>query len=139
MERVRAPDGREWELHAFRFRLPPWRQNSYSPEFDLSIVSVFEYLVLLPIAVVVVPIAVFVAELPISLVRGVFGRGRWIEAVCWYPQTMRIVWRVDDRRKLRASFERLRGQLAQGYTGLEFEGARIVERTPPAMPGDQWW
>jgi hypothetical protein len=134
VKRVKSPDGREWEVRASRIRLPPWRDNGFDP-WDYArgpLDGLFAFLVLLPVFMVVVPLAVFVAELPIALVRGLFGSYGWIEAVTWHPQTMKITWRIDDRRDLREIFDRIAARLAEGYEGMEFEGACIVGMTPPA-------
>jgi hypothetical protein len=90
------------------------------------------FVILLPVFMVIVPLATFVTELPVALARGLFGSHAWVEAVSWYPQTMRIAWRIDDRRNLSEAYERILVQLPQGYDGLQFEGAQIVEMTPPA-------
>jgi len=124
VERVRAPDGREWELRTGRFRLPRWRKNPYerlgaAPALDdLWIASDF------------VPLGQFAVELPLALARGVVDRGGWIEAVCRYPDA-RITWRVTNRRELRASLERIGEQLARGYDSLELDGVEIAAVTPP--------
>lgn len=133
MDRVKSPDGREWEVRASRFRLPEWRQFDFDPWLPESILgSLIGLLILAPLFLVIVPLAVVVAELPIALVRGLRASHGWIEAVSWYPQTLKISWRIDDRRNLEAAFDRITRQLAQGYEGLEFEGAEIVAMTPPA-------
>jgi hypothetical protein len=90
------------------------------------------FLVLLPLFVVIVPVIRFAVELPFALVRGLLSSHGWIEAVCWWPQTLRITWRIDDRRKLGDAFARITSALARGYEGRECEGVRIVAMTPPA-------
>jgi hypothetical protein len=138
MRRVQSPDGREWEVRDSRFRLPVWRQNDFDPwDHTVGVLdAVVAFVILLPIFVVIVPLAVFAAELPVSLARGLFGSHGWVEAVSWYPQTMRITWRVDDRRNLASVYERIVEHLSQGYDGLRFEGVRIVDMTPPAGLAD---
>jgi hypothetical protein len=89
-------------------------------------------LVLAPVVFLILPLRVFLAELPLAVGRSLFSRTRSIEAVCRYPQEMRITWRVDDPRQLDAGFERIVERLAQGYDGLELEGTRIVDMTRPA-------
>lgn len=138
MRRVKSPDGREWEVRASRLRLPPWRENDFDPwNYTTGVLDgLFAFLVLLPVFMVIVPLATWIAELPVALVRGVFARNGWVEAVTTYPEAIKITWRVDDRTHLAATFERIAQTLAQGYDGLTFEGVAIVAMTPPAGLSD---
>lgn len=133
MKRVKSPDGLEWEVRAVRFRLPAWRQNDFDPwDYTTGVLDgLLAFLVLLPFFMIILPFATFVAELPIAVARGLFTSPRWVEAVTWYPQTIRITWRIADRRKLAEAYDRILQQLVRGYDQLEVEGAKIVEMTEP--------
>jgi hypothetical protein len=138
VKRVTSPDGREWEVRASRFRLPPWRQNNFDPwNYTTGILDgLFAFLILLPFFLIIVPVAAFLAEFPVAVARGLFSADGWIEAVCWYPQTLRIRWHIEDRHRLGESVDHVTQQLARGYDGLTFGGAEIVEITPPAGLND---
>jgi hypothetical protein len=124
LQRVRSPDGKDWELRATRFRLPRWEGSVSEPRGAAPTLDV------LWAVAGAVPGVLFVFDVLIALLRGIFDRGRWIEAVCWYPKT-RITWRVADRRQLWGSFVRIQDRLGRGSGDLEFEGVRIAAITPP--------
>lgn len=138
-ESVKSADGREWDVRASRFRLPPWRENGFDPWNHTTGVldGLFSFLVLLPVFMVIVPLATWIAELPVAFVRGAVSREGWIEAVTTYPQEIKIIWRVADRRHLPESFERVTQALAQGYDAPTFDGVAIVAMTPPAALQDR--
>ncbi len=114
-------------------RLPCWRQSSYDA-WDTTtgvIDGAFSFLVLVPFFLIVVPLATFVAELPVAFVRGLLSPDGWIEATTWYPSRVTIVWRVSDRRTLPEFLATITDRLARGYDELEFEGVELVEMTEP--------
>jgi hypothetical protein len=138
---VKSPDGLEWEVSATNFRAPRWRENSYDPwrddyNMDPFLWKVFATVVVLPIMIVVVPALLFVFEYPVAIVRGLFTKVGWVEAVSWYPNETRITWRVAERRLLEIAQRDIANALTRGYDGLQFEEAKIVAVTRPAALND---
>ena len=123
-----------------RFAIPssPWRENNFNPwNYATGVLDgLFAFLILLPFFLIIVPAAVFIAEFPVALARGLFSGDSWIAGVSWYPQTLRITWHVEDRHRLGECIDRITQQLVGGYDGLTFSAAEIVEMTPPAGLND---
>jgi hypothetical protein len=129
MMRARSPDGREWELRSYRFRMPPWRDQDLGDEWDGTLVGGGIYAVETLFGSVIAPLAIGLVELPVTLVRAPFTRTRWIEAVCRDPAEIRILWRSSRAHVEQAKTE-IASQLELGYT-LDPTGAELVDMTPP--------
>lgn len=131
MERVTSPDGREWEVRAYRVRLPPLRDfGGDDPDPILGA----ETLVLGAAWAVVELIAALVVgllELPVAIARGLFGTSRWVEAACFWPSEIRITWRTVRGRERAVAAEVARN-LRAGYEDVTPNGAELVAMTPPA-------
>jgi hypothetical protein len=120
---VRSPDGREWEISTHRLRLPPWRQpghDTWEDPFDGLLLT----LAALPI---------FVAELPVALVRAAFTRTRYVDAWCRWPAEIRITWRTT-RQQVAAVADHVERELVRGYANLDPPHAeRITMTKPPGL------
>lgn len=87
--RVTGPDRRDWEIYAFRFRLPPRRRRGVRGA------------------------ASFLARLPSAAVRALRTDEWTVEAVTWQPHRTSYAWRTtgEFRGHVLAQVE---GQLARG-------------------------
>ena len=63
--RVTSPDGREWQVRAFRVRLPPWRQIDLGTDLgggEYDLFSIALALIALPFTLVLIPLALAILE-----------------------------------------------------------------------------
>ena len=123
-----------------RLRWPPWR--SFGPRLidDLDDSGFFfplGMLLLLPIAALtlfVLPLLVFVAEAPFAVGRALRSDARRVEAVCWWPNEIRLEWETTSQHA-RAVAEQVTRQLEQGYEHVAPANATFLGFTdPPAGP-----
>jgi hypothetical protein len=129
--RVKAPDGRTWEVRAFRVRLPPWRTVDVSTdEDDSDLFSIVIFLVAAPFSLLLIPLAAALVELPVAVVRGLFSSTAWVEAASHYPREERVLWRTSrtDAAAVRAE---VAAQLSSG-TQPRPARAEFVEHTDDA-------
>jgi hypothetical protein len=123
-------------VRSYLVRLPAWREAGRDvgdDEDDLVwlVISFLEWLVL----GLLIPLVLVVVETPVAVVRGLFGRTGWVDAVCRWPAEIRITWRTTRaaRREVAAEVAR---RLERGYEGLTPEGAELVEMTKPPGADD---
>jgi hypothetical protein len=124
--RVRGPDGREWVVRSYRFRRPPWRSFTFSLLDDLEdlgglFAPVLALLVVLPLGIVTVailPLLVYLAELPLEGVRALVSPTRWIEALHAGRPPSRMRWRTDSKVE-EAVVEQVARQLELGYERIQ--------------------
>jgi hypothetical protein len=93
--RVTDAEGYDWEVRAFRVRLPRWRQidpANWVDEYDLVTGTLI--LLALPFTLLLIPLALVLAELPLSIGRAVFSETAWVEAVSHWPNERRYLWRT---------------------------------------------
>jgi hypothetical protein len=130
--RIRSPDGREWEVLSYRLRLPRWRQADYEPWDDVRgiISGIIVFLLVVPFVLVVLPLLVFLLELPLAVAWSLFTSERWVEAVCRWPSEIRITWRTTSADAENVVDEVAR-QLELGYGEVNPEHADLLEMTRP--------
>ena len=120
--KVADPEGREWELYAYKLRLKP--VGPYEPDLPvdtlmgfgdsrayglLVVVDAAAWLLMLPLRLLVL----LAWELPRAAVKS-RGSDEWtVEAVTWLPHETRYTWTTtgEFRRNVLAQLE---GQLARG-------------------------
>jgi hypothetical protein len=134
MERsVRGPDGRDWVVHGYRFRRPPWRQlgsgfGLLDPDEGFGLVYVpllLVYVVLAPLTLVVFPLVVFLAEAAVRAAWSLVASPRWVEAVHEGPAFSRMTW-VTDAGHEQAVVEQVSRQLELGYDRVQPHRARFL-------------
>jgi hypothetical protein len=131
MRRVTSPDGREWEIHVTRLRLPEWRDSEHDPWSDPGGFA------LAPIYWIVLPLIRVLLLLPFAALRAVWSRDRWIEGTCHWPSEITIRWKTTSDRaedavdllsqRLTHGYE----GLTHGYEGLDVDGAERESMTRP--------
>ena len=93
--RVTDADGYDWDVRAFRVRLPRWRQidaSSWMDDDDLVTAAVV--LLALPFTLVLIPLVLVLVELPLAIGRAAFNETAWVEAVSHWPNEQRYLWRT---------------------------------------------
>lgn len=137
---ARSFDGREWEVHVQRLRWPPWRSVSTPFLDDLDNWGFFYpvgALLLLPIALVTmvaIPLVIFLLEAPFAVFRSLRSRTRRVEAICRWPNEIRMEWETSDEH-VQAVAREVAEQLELGYEHLAPANARFLGFTdPPAGP-----
>lgn len=118
--KVVAPDGRTWELYAYRFRLTE-RAASWDPDLAGAAVpqsgaraaaSVLDGILWL-LGLVARLFVRVLWEAPRAAVRTI-GSDEWtVEAVCWLPRRERYTWRTSGEFRGNV-LAQLEGQLARG-------------------------
>jgi hypothetical protein len=115
-----------------RVRLPRWRtQDAFFDESvgeGLDIFSLAFAVVLFPFTHLLIPLALYIVELPIALIRAVGTRDRWVEAMSYYPTEQWALWRTprDDAPTVVAM---VASQLAAGEA-VRPARAEFIERVP---------
>jgi hypothetical protein len=91
-----AADGDEWEVRAFRVRLPAWRQfDSWGDAAnDGDLPEVLLSLLALPFTLLLFPLAIAIVELPVAVGRAAFSDTAWVEAVSHFPGEERYLWKT---------------------------------------------
>lgn len=110
MKTLQTPDGREWEVSVSKGFLPPWRATDAPArgEDEREGSSVQRNLIALLFGLLIVPLVIFLIELPVRLILSPFFRHRQVTAVSRQPTKARVTW------KTRASDdEALAAELAQ--------------------------
>jgi hypothetical protein len=132
--RVTDAHGCEWEIRAFRVRLPPWRQIDLGGDTgptagDYDVVSLVLSLLALPFTLVLVPLAIALVELPLAVARAAFSDTAWVEAVSYWPHETRYLWRTTraDAPGVRAY---VAAHLPDGHD-LRPARAELVQATRP--------
>jgi hypothetical protein len=76
----------------------------------------------------------YVVSLPAAVVRSVRTPLRRVEAICWWPNEVRMVWQTDAAH-VEAVAEQVARQLEQGYEHVAPANATFLGFTdPPAGP-----
>ena len=99
--RVTAPDGVEWELYVSRFDLPPWRPATYDglaatgdggsgTPADLLFLALEIPLFLFK--QILLPLGRVLVDLPSAALRARRSRTVTVEAVCFWPRRVSLVW-----------------------------------------------
>lgn len=116
--RVRGPDGREWEVYAFRVQLGPRRRSESELDPDLPEPGAQLAAGLLDGALWLLGgalrlLALLFRELPVAGLRALRSDEWTIEAVTWAPRRTSYTWRTtgEFRGHVLAQVE---GQLARG-------------------------
>jgi hypothetical protein len=115
-----------------RVRLPRWRtQDAFFDESvgeGSDILSIAFAVALFPFSHLLIPLTLYVVELPIALVRAVGTRDRWVEAMSVYPTEQWALWRTprDDAPTVVAM---VAAQLAAGEP-VRPTRAEFIERAP---------
>jgi len=122
--KVIAPDGTEWELYVSRFALPPWRPARYAGPDSVSAFAVSDsvgdllfLLLAIPIFLVeqvVWPLFRFLLELPATAVRARRTRTVTVEAICFWPRKVSLVWTTSQDHS-----DRVLAQVADGLAAGE--------------------
>jgi hypothetical protein len=82
----------------------------------------------------VVSLLIAVVELPISIARGLFSSERRVEAICLWPNEIRMEWKTT-REHAHEVAEAITRQLERGYEELEPANSTFLGFTdPPAGP-----
>jgi hypothetical protein len=128
--RVTDPHGREWEIYAFRIRLPerpphgdPVGEGSFDYRMDLF-AQAFGVIIWLMVGVFRLFVRL-VVDLPVAAVKA-YGSDQWtIEAVSWAPFESRSTWTTTSeyRGQVLAQVE---GGLARGDTTPRPRNAQLV-------------
>ena len=126
---VRSPDGRVWTISVSRFRAPKLRQSDYEPLADDNLVLAFEYLYAV-VVWFVIPVAIAIVELPVTLVRSLFSSRRWVEARSDDLHPVVALW-VADRRDAANVADELARSLLTGYEWSSPAGSELVEMSEP--------
>jgi hypothetical protein len=127
--RVTAPDGREWEIYAYKLRLP--RRQPYSPDVDapgfsaLSIVTGVLGGILYVLAWVPLLFVRLFVDLPPAIVRALRTDEWTIEAVSWAPYPLRYRWTTPSETKGQV-LAGVEGQLARGGTPMPRNAKQIL-------------
>jgi hypothetical protein len=74
-------------------------------------------------------------ELPLAFARAAVSKTRWVEAACFWPAEIRIVWRTC-RKHAKATRAEVAEQLRLGYEHLEPTNAELLEMTRPPGTDD---
>ena len=131
--RATSPDGREWEVHVRRFRMPPWRDDLYDGEEEDHPLAIAWNVVAGLIFWFLVPLAIAIVEFPAAVARALFSQTRWVEARCTDPSESIVLWRTT-RARADAVAEHVAARLPLGYEDLTPPGAELVEA--PTRPDD---
>jgi hypothetical protein len=93
---LQTPDGREWEVSVAKGILPPWRATDAPTrsEDEREGSSVQRSLIGLLFGVLVVPLVIFLIELPIRLVLSPFFHQRRVTAISRQPTKARVTWKT---------------------------------------------
>lgn len=127
--RTRNPDGREWEVRVQRVRRPLVRASfeEGAGVYERS----GEALVL-----IVLPLLVSLVDIPVRWLASFRSSDRWVEAVCWWPNEIRVSW-ATTRADARGVQRRAAEALAVGYAVHTIEAARYLGWSdPPAGVDD---
>lgn len=128
--RVTDPHGREWEIYAFRMRLPQrpphgssFEEGSFDPRLDV-VVQAFGSIFWL-IGGVVRLLVRLVVDLPVAAVKSLRSDEWTIEAVSWAPFESRYTWTTtrEYRGQVLAQIE---GGLARGDTTPRPRNAQLI-------------
>lgn len=136
--RARNPDGREWEVRVLRVRRPLVRASFSASEAESGIgwggaEAAAEGLVF----GVLLPLLVAVVDVPARWLLSFASSGRWVEAVCWWPNEIRVSWETT-RAEARVVQRLAVDALAAGYAVHDLAGARYLGWSdPPAGFGDR--
>lgn len=120
---VTAPDGVEWELYASRFAFPPWRPAAYGGSAALadggwgSPADLLFWVLEIPLFVlreILVPVGRMLADLPAAAVHARRTRTVTVEAICFWPRKVSLVWTASpdhaDRVLSQVAAALLRGE-----------------------------
>lgn len=112
--RTMSPDGREWEIYAYRLQL---RDRPAVPETAVGIApsvqgAVIEGVIYLLLLIPRLFIRAFV-DLPVAAVRAWRSDECLIEAVSWAPYEERLRWSIPKERRGQV-LAQVEGQLARG-------------------------
>lgn len=124
--RATSPDGRKWEVHVRRFRMPPWRDDLYDGEEEDHLLAIAWNVVAGLIFWFLVPLAIAVVEFPSAVARSLFSDTRWVEARCADPSELTILWRTVRARADEVA-DHVARRLPLGYEELTPPDAELVE------------
>ena len=95
--RVTTPSGVTWDVRTFRVRLPAWRQIDLDtePMDDRDVFDMALTIVLLPFTVILLPLLLFLAELPRAFLAAARSDDAWVEAANYWPHEERYLWRTS--------------------------------------------
>jgi hypothetical protein len=138
---ARGPDGREWLVRSYRYRLPPWRTVSFSEPGpgDYGCVAAPLFFVETVIAavgaffgVLVLPLLAFVFEAPATWIWSRFNGRCYVEATYAGSYVSRMRWRTTTER-VEAVVDQVVRQLELGYDRVLPHGAEFLgfERSRP--------
>jgi len=100
-KKLQTPDGRVWEVSVSRGILPPWRATGAPMRSeDEREGSVQRNLIALLFGVLVLPLVIFLIELPVRLILSPFFRQRHVTAISHEPTRARVTWKTragDDQ------------------------------------------
>lgn len=124
---VRSPTGEDWEIRAYRVRLPPWRGI---PDFDTDEFGMLGILVGIVITIVTAPtvgLLCALVEYPLAVLRGLRSDVAYVEAESYYPNDQRWLWQTTraDRPTVEAAVAEA---LSSGRPG-QVPRAQLVEAT----------
>jgi hypothetical protein len=93
--RVTTPTGLQWDVRAFRVRLPPWRELDLWGEdvSDDAVVLALKFLTL-PLTLLLFPLACAIVEMPFAVYRALRSDVAWVEATTEWPREERFLWRT---------------------------------------------
>ena len=122
-------------MRPYLVRLPAWRDGSRLDGWEDDtlglVVGVLDALVL----GLLLPALLYVLEVPVAVVRSLFGKSGWVEAACRWPAEIRITWRTA-RSGRRQVADEVAKRLADGYDDLTPPDAELVEMSKPPGADD---
>lgn len=127
-KKVHAPDGREWVVQSSGSGFPPpWRSLGVGSEDRVSDVPFLNRLIGdLLIRLFIVPLVIWLVELPIALIRAPFAGKRWLIATNKGPPPVRMRWKVAGGNAA-AAVEEVAKQLEAGSANLTVQNAEFVD------------
>ena len=130
-----GPDGVEWELYVSRFALPHWRPAAYHG-FALTgdggsgtPADLVFFLLEIPLFLfkqILLPLGRLLGDLPSAALRARDSTEVTVEAVCFWPRRVSLVWTTSPDHSGRVLGE-VASALARGADPSPF-GARFVGR-----------
>jgi hypothetical protein len=132
---VTGPDGLEWELYVSRFALPPWRPAAYD---GLAVTAdggsgtpadIVFFLLEIPLFLfkqILLPLVRLLVDLPSAALRTRHSTEVTVEAVCFWPRRVSLVWTTSPDHSARVLGE-VASALARGKEPSPL-GARFVGR-----------
>jgi hypothetical protein len=96
--KVTAPDGVEWEIYISRFAFPRWRPATYDGLASTGSgtpADLLFFVLEIPLFVfnqIVLPLGRLVVDLPSAAMRGRRTTDVTVEAVCFWPHRVSLVW-----------------------------------------------